>query len=215
MALIEQGSGFDVRIPAASSWSFNYTNPVASDTLVVIVASPSVSISSVIYGGDTMTQKAQYNTAYSVYWGVYSLSLPKTGSNTLQINLSGSNFNSSSTVIYSFSGSSGVGNIGFNNSQSSPQTTSLSISNNSMIIGTCIGGNSTSAYIEIPQGTTRTVDWNHNINNFTWGGISPSLTSGTKTIEGGALGTNIIMGVEVLETVIPAGKNEGSWWLMM
>lgn len=203
MALVELGNGFDVRVPASSSWSFNYTNPSASDTLVVIVSSPGTSINSVTYGGDSMTQKAIYNTAYGVYWGVYFLTSPKTGTNSLQVNLSGANFNSCSSVIYSFSGSNGVGNIGFNNTQASPQTTSLTISSNSMIIGACIGGNSTAAYIEIPQGTTRTVDWNHNINNFTWGGISPSLTSGTKTIEGGSTATNIIMGVEVKEAPTP------------
>jgi len=70
-----------------------------------------------------------------------------------------------------------------------------------MILGTLIGGNSTAAYIEIPQGTSRPVDWNHNINNYTWGGISPSLTSGSKTIEGGATASSIIMGIEVKELV--------------
>lgn len=84
-----------------------------------------------------------------------------------------------------------------------------------MVIGACIGGNSTSAYIQIPQGTSRTVDWNHNINNFTWGGISPSLSAGTITIQGGATATNIIMAVEVRESAAPAVNNTGGWWLIL
>ena len=70
-------------------------------------------------------------------------------------------------------------------------------------------------YIEIPQGTSRPVDWNHNINNFTWGGISPSLTAGSKTIEGGSTATSVILGVEVTELAAPpSGSSSGSWFMI-
>jgi hypothetical protein len=214
MALVEGNRTTDVRVPAGSSYSFSHNQNTGSDgCLVVIVAAPAVSTSGVTYGGVSMTNKQNNSTPYSTNWTVWELKNPPTGTNTVAVNLSGSSFNSTSTVCYSFTGSSGIGSISYNSTQSNPSTTSLTILANSMILGTLIGGNSTAAYIEIPQNTSRPVDWNHNINNFTWGGISPSLTSGSKTIEGGSTATSIIMGIEVKET-IPTGKNEGSWWLI-
>ena len=200
MALIEGNFTSNITNPLGSSISFLHNQNTGSDGhLVIIIASPAVAVSTVTYGSQPMTNVRQNNTAYSTYWSVWELDAPPTGSNTVSITLSSGNFNNVSTICYSFTGSNGVGNTNLNNSQAVGQTTSVTISNNSMIIGTVISGNSTSAYIEIPQGTSRTLDWNSNISNWTFGGISPSLTSGLKTIEGGSTATNIIMAVEVLE----------------
>lgn len=207
MALVEGNRTADVRVPAGSSYSFSHNQNVGSDgCLVIIVSAPAVSTSSVTYGGVSMTNKRNQSTPYSTNWTVWELKNPPTGSNTVAVTLSSGSWNSTSTVCYSFTGSDGVGNIGYNGSQSLPSTTSLTISANSMILGSLIGGNSTAAYIEIPQGTSRPVDWNHNINNYTWGGISPSLTVGSKTIEGGSTATSIIMGIEVKELAAPSRR---------
>jgi len=204
MALVEGNRTADVRVPAGSSWSFSHNQNTGNDRcLVVIVASPAMSVSSVKYGGQTLTNKRNSSTSYSTYWSVWELKNPPTGSNTVQVNLSSGSWNNTSTVCYSFTNCSGVGNTNFNNTQAVNQTTSLNISTNSMIIGSVIAGNSTSAYIQIPSGTSRPLDWNHNINNYTFGGISPSLTSGSKTIKGGSTANNIIMGVEVKEATLP------------
>ncbi|MDG1433023.1 MAG: hypothetical protein P8Q41_03390 [Saprospiraceae bacterium] len=199
--LIEGNKTTDVRNPSgSSSYSFSHTQNVgANGCLVVVVAVPVNSTTSVTYGGVSMTNKRNQSTPYSTNWSVWELKNPPTGANTIQINLSSGGWNSTSAVCYSFIGCSGVGNTGYNGSQAVNQSTSLTISNNSMIIGTCIGGNSTSAYIGIPQGTNRPIDWNHNINNKTWGGISPLLTAGSKTIKGGSTAANIILGIEVQE----------------
>jgi len=202
MALVEGNRTTDVRVPAGSTYSFSHNQNTGSDgCLVVIVASPAVSTSSVTYGGVSMTNKRNTSTPYSTNWTVWELKNPPTGVNTVAVTLSGGSWNSTSTVCYSFTGSDGVGVTAYNGTQANPSTTSLTILANSMILGSCIGGNSTAAYIEIPQGTSRPVDWNHNINNFTWGGVSPSLTSGSKTIEGGSTATSVIMGIEVKEKV--------------
>ena len=202
MALVEGNRTTDVRVPAGSSYSFTHNQNTGNDRcLVVIVAAPAVSTSSVTYGGVSMTNKRNQSTPYSTNWTVWELKNPPTGVNTVSVTLSSGSWNGTSTVCYSFTGSDGVGSIGYNGTQTSPSTTSLTISSNSMILGTLIGGNSTSANIQIPQGTSRPVDWNHNINNYTWGGISPSLTAGSTTIQGSSTATSIIMGIEVKEKV--------------
>ena len=214
MALTEGNFTADVRIPVASSYSFSHNQNAGSNgCLIVIVAAPAVSTTGVTYGGQSMTNVRNDSTSYTTGWSVWRLLNPPTGVNTVTVTLNTSSFNSTSAVCYSFTDCSGVGNTNFNNTQASNQTTSVTISNNSMVIGACIGGNSTSAFIEIPDNTARTVDWNHNINNFTWGGISPSLSAGTITIQGGATATNIIMAIEVKEVV--AANNTGGWFLIL
>jgi len=215
MALVEGNRTTDVRVPAGSSYSFSHNQNVGSDgCLVVIVAAPAVSTTGVTYGGQAMTNKRNESTSYSTNWTVWELKNPPTGTNTVAVTLSGGSWNSTSTVCYSFTGSNGVGNTAYNGTQNNPSTTSLTISANSMILSSCVGGNSTAAYIEIPQGTSRPVDWNHNINNFTWGGISPSLTAGIKTIEGGSTATSNILGIEVTELAAPSGGSSGSWFMI-
>jgi len=214
MAIVEGNSTFDVRVPAGSSYSFSHTQNTGADgCLVVIVSAPAVSTSSVTYGGQSMTPKRSQSTPYSTHWSVWELKTPPTGTNTVAVTLSSGSWNSTSTVCYSFTGSDGVGVTAYNGTQSNPSTTSLTITANSMILGALIGGNSTTAYIEIPQGTSRPLDWNHNINNYTWGGISPSLTSGSKTIEGGSTATSVIMGVEILEKSTPPPATQNSNFL--
>ena len=215
MALVEGNRTTDVRVPAGSSYSFSHNQNAGSDgCLVVIVAAPAVSTTGVTYGGQAMTNKRNESTPYSTNWTVWELKNPPTGTNTVAVTLSGGSWNNTSTVCYSFTGSNGVGVTAYNGTQSNPSTTSLTISANSMILGSCVGGNSTAAYIEIPQGTSRTVDWNHNINNYTWGGIGPSLTAGIKTIEGGSTATSNILGIEVTELAAPSGGSSGSWFMI-
>jgi len=215
MPLVEGNRTADVRIPAASSYSFTHNQNAGSDgCLVIIVAAPAVNTTNITYGGVSMTNKRSESTPYSTHWSVWELKNPPTGINTVLVTLNTASFNSTSTVCYSFTGSNGVGVTAYNGSQTNPSTTSLTISTNSMILGTLIGGNSTAAYIQIPQGSSVPVDWNHNINNFTWGGISPSLTSGSKTIEGGSTATSIIMGIEVTEKTAPVASTNG-WWLIL
>ena len=216
MGLIEGNITTDRRVPSGSNYSFSHTQDSGSDGhLVIIIASPAVAVSTVTYGGQPMTEVREDNTSYSTYWSVWELDAPPTGSNTVSVTLNSGSWNGISTVCYSFTGCDGVGNTSLNNTQSVNQTTSVVISNNSMIIGSVISGNATSAYIEIPDGTSRTLDWNHNINNYTFGGISPTLSSGSKTIQGGSTANSIIMAVEVLEkVVVSAGKKEGNFFLV-
>ena len=200
MALIKRDTTSDRRVPSASTYSFSHNQNTGSDGyLFVVIACPATTVSSVTYGGVGMTLVQRQSTGYSTDWTVWRLAAPLTGVNTVLVTMAGANYNGVSTFVVSFTGCAGVGNTAYNGTAANPITTSVTISANSMIIGAAIGGNNTTAYIEIPQGTGRTLEWNDNINNFTWGAVSPSLTSGSKTCKVGSTATNIIMLTEVKE----------------
>lgn len=206
MALVEGNKTADRRVPMGTTYSFSHNQNAGADGhLVIIIASPSIVTNSVTYGGQSMSLVRQdyLSTTYGTDWSVWELDAPPTGVNTVQVTLASTSWQGVSTVCYSFTGSNGVGNTSAGLSAVVDRTTNLTIANNSMVIGSCIGGNSTNAYIAIPQGTNRPIDWNHNINNYTWGGISPSLSSGTITIQGGSTSTNVIMAIEVEEAAAP------------
>jgi len=200
MPLVKGNTTSDRRVPSASTYSFSHNQNSGSDGyLFVVIACPATTVTSVTYGGVGMTLVQRRATGYSTDWTVWRLAAPATGANTVLVTMASSNFNGVSTFVVSFTGCAGVGNTAYNGTAANPVTTSVTISTNSMIIGAAIGGNNTTAYIQIPQGTGRTLEWNDNINNFTWGAVSPSLTSGSKTCQVGSTATNIIMLTEIKE----------------
>ena len=200
MPLVKGNTTSDRRVPSASTYSFSHNQNTGSDGyLFIVIACPATTVSSVTYGGVGMTLVQRQSTGYSTDWTVWRLAAPLTGVNTVLVTMAGANFNGVSTFVVSFTGCAGVGNTAYNGTAANPVTTSVTISTNSMIIGAAIGGNNTTAYIQIPQGTGRTLEWNDNINNYTWGAVSPSLTSGSKTCQVGSTATNIIMLTEVKE----------------
>jgi hypothetical protein len=217
MPLVEGNFTGDARVPMGSTYSFSHNQNTGTDRcLVVIIAAPAVSITSVNYGGQALTNVRQtLLNNYSTYWSVWRLNNPPTGINSIQVNLSTASWNPTSVVCYSFTGSAGVGLNSLTQPAVSNPTATINISNNSMIIGANVGGNSTSAYIAIPQGTNRPIDWTHGINNYTWGGISPSLSAGNTTIQGGSTATSVILGVEVKEAAAPVGNNTSGWWMIL
>lgn len=170
MGLVKGNTTSDRRVPSASSYSFSHNQNAGSDGhLFVVIACPATTVTGVTYNGVAMTLVQRRSTSYSTDWTVWELDAPATGSNTLVVTMAAANFNGVSTFVSSFTGCSGVGNVSYNGTSNPTITTSVTISNNSMIIGAAIGGNNTGANMEIPQGTARTLEWNDNINNFTWG----------------------------------------------
>jgi len=165
---------------------------------------PSGSVTGVTYGGVAMTliRAETPSTIATIGWSIWGLANPSTGSNTVSVTLNTQNYNVCSGYAYSFTGSSGAGNTGFDGASVTGNTCSLTISANSMIIAMGFSGVSTGAYIEIPDGTIRTLKYTHNINNYTWGAISPSLSSGSVTVQAGVTGSpNNVFAVEIKEAV--------------
>ena len=212
MALVKGNITADVRTPAGSSYSFSHNQNVGADGyLFVTIACPSVNVSSVTYGNVAMTAVQTQATTYSAQWTVWKLAAPATGNNTLLVTLNSGSWNSTSTYCTSFTGCSGNGNTAYDGVAANPVDATITISANSMILGAVIGGNSTTANIEMPQGTARTLDYTHNINNFTWGAVSPSLSAGSVICEANATATNIIMLTEIQEAGGGVGARRKIW----
>jgi len=189
--------------PAGSTFSWSHTVSAGSDgCLVVIILSPAgPTTSTVTYNGTSMTKVATYSTSgvATGEWTVWRLLSPSTGANTVAVTLSAGNWNTCSGSGFSFTGASGVGSTAMNNTAAVGQTTSVTISSNSMIIGSVFSGNNTSATLEIPDGTGVSLAYNHSMGNYSWGGVSASLSSGSKTIQGTSTANSVIMAVEVQE----------------
>ncbi len=210
MALTKGTTTADLRTPATSSYTISHNqNTGANGYIFVTVACPATTVTGVTYGGVAMTLVQRNATTYSLDWTVWRLASPATGVNNTVITMGTANYNPCSTFIASFTDCAGVGNTGYNGTSNTVVTTSATISANSMILGAVIGGNSTSAYLAIPQGTNRTLEYNQNISNFTWGAVSPSLTAGSKTCEGGATASCIIMITEIKEVVAVITNTQG------
>jgi hypothetical protein len=216
MALVRGTTTEDRRIPSASSYTISHNHTVGSDGyLFVVITCPATTVSSVTYAGAGMTLVQRRATPYSTDWTVWRLAAPATGANNLVVTMAAGNFNGVSTFITSYTGCAGVGNTGYNGTQTLPITANITLLANSMVIGCVLGGNSTTANIEIPIGTPRTLLYNHNVNNFTWGSVSPSLGAGTITCEGNSTATMVMMLTEVREAAAPVGNNTSGWWLIL
>lgn len=210
MALTKGNVTADRRVPSASSYTISHNqNTGANGYLFVTVACPATTVTGITYNGVAMTLVQRNATSYSTDWTVYQLASPATGANNVVVTMAGANYNGCSTFITSFTDCSGAGNTGFNNTAANPVTTSVTISANSMILGAVIGGNNTTPTIGLPQGSNRTLEYNDNINNYTWGAVSPSLTAGSKTCEGNSTASNIIMVTEIKEVVSTPTSTQG------
>lgn len=206
MALVKGNQSSYNSTPSANNFSWSHNHDVGADGhMVVVLASPAAAtITGVTYNGVSMTliQRQSAISPSTMDWTMWELDSPSTGTNTIAVTLSGSQFNACSAYVYSFTGCSGIGDFDANLTPVAEQNTfTLSISENSMIIGTAYASSNTGAYVDIPQLTSTTVDWDHNVNNRVWGGISLSLPAGSVTAELGLTVTNsvTVMGVEVRE----------------
>lgn len=208
MALTQGSRLADRRIPSASSYTVSFNNATAGSDqhMFVVITCPATTVSSVTYAGSGMTLVQRRATPYSTDWTVWRLATPATGTNNLVVTMAAGNFNGVSTFIQVFSDCDGVGNTGYNGTQTLPITANITLLANSMVIGCVLGGNATNANVEIPIGTARTLLYNHNVNNFTWGSVSPSLSAGTITCEGNSTATMVMMLTEVREKATTAKR---------
>jgi len=184
------------------TWSHNH-NIGSNGYLVIFLAIPSGSVNSVTYDGVSMTEIRSESPTVpaTIGWSIWGIDNPSTGSNTVSVTLNSQNWNSSSGAAFSYLGSSGSGVTGYNGIGEDSPTLDMTISSNSIIIAAGASGLNNGAFIEIPDGTSRSLDYNHTINNYTWGADSPTLSSGTKTVQAGTIdGSNtVLMAVEIKE----------------
>jgi hypothetical protein len=184
MALVIGNKTYSLSTPASSlTVTVAHTQNVGADgyLFVVLHMNTSASVSGITYNGVALTQFASVlPSTYSTTWQFWKLASPTTGSNNLVVTLASNQWNPLSLQIFSVTGSAGNGSVLFDNTAPSPNTGSISVSANSYVWGGGLTGSATAQVITI-DGSSRPLDYTHNINNYTTGSFSLQLTAGSKT----------------------------------
>jgi hypothetical protein len=151
--------------PGANNKTQNHTQNVGSNGLIIaqFTMSNARTYTGCTYGGVAMTQLYQISRGgLSQRMAFYYLENPPTGNNELRVNFNGSQFNPISMHIRSFTNSGGVGASSRTGGQSTPNTQSLTVEDDSLIMITSCSINAITSQ-QIPQGTNRTYT-QHNTN---------------------------------------------------
>jgi hypothetical protein len=194
MALVIGNKTVDWATPAGTTRTFSHnmsTGPNGYLFVVIAMSDPAMTFTSVTYGGNAMTQLSfNITTTTSSVWGIFYLANPPTGANNVVTTFSIAQYNPVSTFAFSATGCAGAGNVQFNNTATSPNSSSITVSANSMIFGALLAGNSTGHIITL-DGSSRTLEYTSLINNYTSGAFSATgLTAGSKTVSVAA-GSNV------------------------
>lgn len=131
---------------------------VGSDGLIIaqFTMSNSRTFTSATYGGVTMTRLYTVNrSGLGQRMAFYYLENPPTGNNTLRVNFNGSQWNPLSTHIRSFTNSGGIGNSLRTGDVSTPNTQTLTVEDDSLIMITSCSINAITSQ-QIPTGTNQT-----------------------------------------------------------
>jgi hypothetical protein len=151
--------------PGANFKTQDHTHNTGNNGLIIaqFTMSNTRTYSSCTYGGVAMTQLYQINrSGLSQRMAFFYLENPPTGNNTLRVNFSGSQWNPISMHIRSFTNSGGIGASLRTGGQSTPNTQSLTVEDDSLIMITSSSINAITSQ-QIPQGTNRTYT-QHNTN---------------------------------------------------
>lgn len=152
--------------PAGNNHQFNFNVTSGNNRILIVqlTMANTVNYSSVTYDGVSLTQLHSTNrSGLGQRMAFFYLLNPNIGNNVLRINFSGSQWNPISIHARYLTNSSGIGNYGRTGTQNTPNTQSLTVSQDSRIISTACSVNSISS-IEIPSGTSRTFV-THNTND--------------------------------------------------
>ena len=157
--------------------TFSHTQNTGSDGLVIVVTqSPNNNVSSVTYGGQSMTVQCNF-LKHSWRTRIWVLTNPPTGSNDVVVNYSANQWAARGHFAISFTGASGVGTPGWNSNGGweTTRTRNTTVDADSRILGFGITSGSGSV--------------SHNFSNSTWhaalpsrrsfGGVSDAKSAGT------------------------------------
>ena len=151
--------------PGGNSKTQAHTQNTGSDGLIVaqFTMSNSRTYTGCTYGGQAMTQLYQINRGgLSQRMAFFYLNNPPTGNNNLVVTFNGSQWNPISIHIRSFTDCGGVGASTRTGGQTTPNTQSLTVEDDSLIMITSCSINGISTQ-QIPTGTNRTFT-THNTN---------------------------------------------------
>ncbi len=206
--------------PGANNYQFTHNQNTGTGRLLIIQLTMSNirSYTGCTYGGQAMTQLHTTNRGgLSQRMAFYYLVDPPTGNNTLRINFSGSVWNPISIHARSFTGSAGIGNEGRTGGQSTPNTQSLTVSDDSLIMATACSINVVST-IQIPQGSNRTFVTHNTNRQVGTGAISANagFSAGSYNIRTtSTFGSVTNDRVEILGISSPATNTDGDFFMLM
>lgn len=186
MAVAIGNKTVDLATPAGTTRTFSHNGSVGANGylfLVIAMSDPAMTFTSVTYGGNAMTSLSfNITTNTTSVWGIFYLANPPTGANNVVITFSTAQYNPVSSFAFSATGCSGPGNTVFTDTTTTPSSTTISISANSMIWGGLIAVNGTGHAITL-DGSSRTLEYTNAINNSTSGALSATgLTAGVKNV---------------------------------
>lgn len=169
--------------PGAATQTLAHNHGGGTDDLLLVHISMqnTQTVSGIEYDGVTMTEVRQDNSVtYNKTIATFFLLAPSTGSNNIVVTFSGGQFNPTAIFAQSFSGASGIGNSGFNDAISTPNTQALTISENSIIFATGVSGNAQSFGYQFDGVTATNFGNGFNINNIVEGAFSQTgLSAGS------------------------------------
>ena len=206
--------------PGANNYQFTHNQNTGTGRLLIIqlTMANTVGYSGCTYGGQAMTQLHSTNRGgLSQRMAFFYLVDPPTGNNTLRINFSGNQWNPISIHARSFTGSAGIGNEGRTGGQSTPNTKTLTVSDDSLIMATACSINAIST-IQIPQGSNRSFVTHNTNRQVGTGAISANagFSAGTENIRTtSTFGSVTNDRVEILGISSPATNTDGDFFMLM
>jgi len=206
--------------PGANNYQFTHNQNTGTGRLLIIqlTMANTVGYSGCTYGGQAMTQLHSTNRGgLSQRMAFFYLVDPPTGNNTLRINFTGNQWNPISIHARSFTGSAGIGNEGRTGGQSTPNTKTLTVSDDSLIMATACSINAIST-IQIPQGSNRSFVTHNTNRQVGTGAISANagFSAGTYNIRTtSTFGSVTNDRVEILGISSPATNTDGDFFMLM
>tara|TARA_Y100001938_G_scaffold71674_1_gene99467 strand:+ start:36 stop:701 length:666 start_codon:yes stop_codon:yes gene_type:complete len=206
--------------PGANKYQFTHNQNTGSGRLLIIQLTMSNirTYTGCTYGGQAMTQLYIINRGgLSQRMAFFYLVDPPTGNNTLRINFNNSVWNPISIHARSFTGSGGIGNDAKTGGQSTPNTQSLTVSDDSLIMATACSVNVIST-IQIPQGTNRTFVTHNTNRQVGTGSISANagFSAGTYDIRTTSTSGSVTNDrIEILGLSSPATNTDGDFFMLM
>jgi len=171
--------------PSASTQTLAHNQNTGTDRglLVVVTMANTVDFSGCTYNGVAMdlVQNVNYS-GQSQRCAAYYLQNPDTGTNNIVVSFSGSQFNPTSIMAVSFTGAGNYGAFGSNGAVTSPNSQSITISENSIVYLTGLSSNAQNTQYTI-GGSSRTFEFSHNSNRIVRGALSATgLSAGATNV---------------------------------
>ena len=206
--------------PGANNYQFTHNQNTGTGRLLIIQLTMSNirTYTGCTYGGQAMTQLYTINRGgLSQRMAFFYLVDPPTGNNTLRINFNNSVWNPISIHARSFTGSGGIGNDAKTGGQSTPNTQSLTVSDDSLIMATACSVNVVST-IQIPQGSNRSFVTHNTNRQVGTGAISANagFSAGTYNIRTTSTSGSVTNDrVEILGISSPGTNTDGDFFMLM